>query len=55
MLILSRRKGESIKIDGGITVTVLKVGAVEVKLGIEAPDETGIVRDDAVKREANDD
>ncbi len=37
MLILSRKPGESIVIDGRITVKVIRVEGETVKLGIEAP------------------
>ena len=44
MLILGRRVGESIVIDGGITVTVLACERGGVRLGIEAPPAVGILR-----------
>ena len=44
MLILTRRKEESVIIDGNIKVTVLGVDRGHVKLGFEAPDEIKIVR-----------
>ena len=44
MLVLSRREGESITIEGGITVTVLEQHGANVRLGIEAPAETGVMR-----------
>jgi carbon storage regulator len=37
MLILSRKSGESIVIDGRIKVTVMRVEGEAVKIGIEAP------------------
>jgi hypothetical protein len=37
MLVLSRKKGASIVIDGGIKVTVVEVKGSAVRLGIEAP------------------
>lgn len=37
MLILSRKLGESIVIDGNIRVKILRVDGDVVKLGIEAP------------------
>ncbi|MES1180564.1 MAG: carbon storage regulator CsrA [Verrucomicrobiota bacterium] len=37
MLILSRKLGESIVIDGRITVKVMRVDGDVVKIGIEAP------------------
>ena len=44
MLVLARKIGESIIIDGGITVTVLKVKGNIVQLGINAPEEISIRR-----------
>jgi carbon storage regulator CsrA len=37
MLVLKRKKGETIKIDGGIEITVTEIGSGNVKLGITAP------------------
>lgn len=37
MLILTRKKGESIIIDGNIEVTVIESSDGKIKLGIEAP------------------
>lgn len=44
MLVLSRRPGEQIQIDGHITVTVLDVEGKRIRLGIDAPREVPIVR-----------
>ena len=44
MLVLSRREGESIVIDGNILVTVLKTNGKVTSLGIEAPKEVPIRR-----------
>ncbi len=48
MLILGRRPGDAILIDGGIRVVVLAVEGGTVRLGIEAPDSVGIVREEIV-------
>lgn len=48
MLILSRRPGDAILIDGGIRVVVLASDRGTVRLGIEAPDQVGIVREEIV-------
>ena len=48
MLILGRRPGDAIVIDGGIRVVVLAVDGATVRLGIEAPDSVGIVREEIV-------
>lgn len=47
MLVLSRKKHESIVIDDRITVTVIEVIGNKVRLGIEAPREVSIHRPDA--------
>ena len=44
MLILSRKLGESIVIDGRIHVTVMRVDGEVVKLGIAAPAEVPVHR-----------
>jgi len=44
MLILSRRPGDAILIDGGIRVVVIACDKRGVHLGIEAPSEVSIVR-----------
>ena len=44
MLILSRKPGETVVIDGQIRVKVIRVEGDVVKIGIEAPDEVSIHR-----------
>jgi carbon storage regulator len=44
MLILSRRLNESIVIDGRITVKIMRVDGDVVKLGIEAPKDVPVHR-----------
>ena len=44
MLILSRKLGESIVIDGRITVRIMRLEGDVVKLGIEAPKEVPVHR-----------
>lgn len=50
MLILSRRPGDAILIDGGIRIVVLASGQRSVRLGIEAPSDVGIVREEIASR-----
>ena len=38
MLVLRLKKGNTVLIDGGIAITVLKLGDSKVSLGIVAPD-----------------
>ncbi len=51
MLVLSRREGETIKIGDGIELTVVAIRGDRVRLGIVAPSDVPICRDDAVKSE----
>jgi carbon storage regulator len=44
MLVLTRKLGESIAIDDRITITVIALKGNQVKLGIDAPAETKIYR-----------
>ena len=44
MLVLARVQGQSVVLDGGITVTVLETRGGIVRLGIEAPFEVGVRR-----------
>jgi carbon storage regulator len=46
MLILSRRPGDAILIDGGIRIVVLASDRRGVRLGIQAPPMIGIVREE---------
>lgn len=52
MLVLTRRPGESILIDGGIKVTVLTLcrDTGQVRIGIDAPKEVSIVREELLGR-----
>lgn len=44
MLVLSRKAGEAIAVEGGIQVKVIAVHGRTVKIGIEAPDSVSITR-----------
>ncbi|MDX2191767.1 MAG: carbon storage regulator [Gemmatimonadales bacterium] len=52
MLILNRRVGEAIIIAGNIRVVVLQSDRRGVRLGIEAPTEVGIQREELVSQVA---
>jgi len=54
MLVLSRKEGEYVGIDGGIRIVIVKIKPDSVRIGIEAPAATQILRDDAVVRKASD-
>jgi carbon storage regulator len=49
MLILGRRPGDSIVIEGGIRIVVLACDRGGVRLGIEAPPEVTILRGEIVR------
>ena len=44
MLVLSRKKGQSIRINDDITITVVDIRGDRVRLGIEAPKEIPVHR-----------
>ena len=46
MLVLSRKPGERILIGNDVTVTIVRIGPNNVRLGIEAPREMNIVREE---------
>ena len=50
MLILSRKMGESIHVGDSVTVTVLGVTRGQVKIGIEAPRELAVHREEIYRR-----
>ncbi len=57
MLVLSRKKDEKIIIGDNITVMVIEIRGDKVRLGIEAPKEVTVHRQevyDAIKREQDD-
>jgi carbon storage regulator len=55
MLVLSRKKGQSIVIDGSIEITVLETDGDAVKIGISAPRQVQIIRKELLQtvRESN--
>ncbi len=48
MLVLSRKLNEKIVIDGGIVLTVVKIDRNQVRLGIEAPSDVRVYREELV-------
>ncbi|HLC26248.1 MAG TPA: carbon storage regulator CsrA [bacterium] len=50
MLVLTRKSGESIRIGDEITVTVMEIRGKQVRLGIEAPAETTVHREEVYRR-----
>jgi carbon storage regulator len=56
MLILTRRVGETVKIGGDVDVTVLGVKGNQVRIGINAPKNVAVHREEVferIKREQN--
>ncbi|MBT8069698.1 MAG: carbon storage regulator CsrA [Xanthomonadales bacterium] len=50
MLILTRRVGEKLIIDGDITITLAGIRGNQIRLGIEAPKEVTIYREEIYNR-----
>ena len=46
MLVLSRKPGERILIGENVTVTIVRIGPNNVRLGIDAPRQVNIVREE---------
>lgn len=51
MLILTRRTGESIMIGDDVVVTVLGIKGNQVRIGIAAPDEVIILREELIDKD----
>lgn len=49
MLVLSRKCGERILIGDRITITVVRIGPNNVRIGIEAPRDMNIVREELIQ------
>jgi carbon storage regulator len=52
MLVLTRRLGETIVIDGQIRVTIVEICGNQILLGVEAPPEIGVDLGEAHARHA---
>jgi carbon storage regulator len=46
MLVLSRHEQERIKLGDSIVVTIVRISGERVRIGIEAPPEVAVVRDE---------
>jgi len=46
MLVLSRKSGERIRIGEDVAITVVRIGPNTVRLGIEAPRDLSILREE---------
>lgn len=54
MLVLSRKPGERIHIGNDVQITVVRIGPNNVRIGIEAPRDVNIVREELTVRNAAD-
>lgn len=54
MLCLTRRQGERIRIGDNIWITIVRVTPEQVRLGIEAPDDVKVVREELICRTPED-
>jgi carbon storage regulator len=54
MLVLSRKRGEAINIGDGITITVLAMSGGRIKLGIVAPAEVPVNRQEVYQKIGDD-
>jgi carbon storage regulator len=52
MLILTRRVGETIRIGEDIEVTVLEVNGRQVRIGVKAPKDVAVDREEIAERKA---
>ena len=51
MLVLSRKVGERILVGDNVTITVVRLTNGGVRLGIEAPTEMSVVREEVVQKQ----
>ncbi len=52
MLVLSRKLNEKIMINGNIVITVVKIDRNQVRIGIEAPGEVPVYREEILPAHA---
>jgi carbon storage regulator CsrA len=52
MLILTRKPGEAIRIGKDIAITVLAVNGLQVRLGVDAPKDVSVDREEIATRKA---
>lgn len=51
MLVLSRKVGERVLVGKDVVITVVRIGPNSVRIGIEAPKDQEIVREELVDQE----
>ena len=54
LLVLSRKLGESILLDGGIEIQIVKVQGSKIRLGITAPKNIKVIRAELQGKERKD-
>lgn len=50
MLILTRKIGEAIVLDGGIKIIIADIQGNQVRIGVEAPEEVKVYREELLER-----
>lgn len=50
MLVLTRKSGERLRIGHDITITIIEITSGQVRLGIEAPRDVGVHREEIYER-----
>ncbi len=53
MLVLSRKLGEKIVIGDNIVITVVKIDRNQIRIGIEAPSEISVYREEIAPQKAS--
>jgi len=53
MLVLSRKPGESVNIGDEVRITVLSISGKQVRIGIEAPSDIAVHREEIYNKIAN--
>jgi len=53
MLVLSRKLGEKIVIGDNIVITVVKIDRTQIRIGIEAPQEVPVYREEIAPARTN--
>jgi carbon storage regulator len=51
MLVLSRKLGEKLMIGDNIVVTVVKIDRYQIRLGIDAPTNISVIREEIIDRQ----
>lgn len=52
MLVLSRKQNERIVVGGSVVVTVVRISGDKVRLGIDAPADVRVIRDEVADRDS---